>query len=83
MKRLFFVVAAALALHAHDYGWEKVKLPITQENHRKWMRSYIDQKPGDQAHTVLTHDVLAPAGQKGRWKDNIDVPRGTQLFGTT
>jgi hypothetical protein len=82
MKRLIIVLATAFALHAGDYGWQKVTLPITQENHHYWMRSYLDQRPGDKAMAVLNHDVLAPAGQKGRWKDNIDVPLGTRIYGT-
>ena len=82
MKRLLVILAATFALHAQDYGWEKVKLPVTQENHHFWMRSYVNQKPGAETVAVLNHDVLAPAGQKGRWKDNIDVPLGTRIYGT-
>ena len=81
MKHLLLIPAALVAFQAQ--AADSIKLPITQENHRQWMRALVKQTPGGPALAILNQDVLAAAGVKGRWKDNIDIPRGSRFHGMT
>jgi len=54
-----------------------VKVPvltITQENHHSWMRSVLDQKPGEATIAVLTKDVVQG--------DKVVAPKGSRIRGT-
>lgn len=86
MKHFLLIPAALIALQpalANPDATATYVLPISQENHSQWMRTLTKQAPGGLALAILNRDVLTPTGEKGKWKDNIDIPRGSRLHGTT
>lgn len=71
MKSILLLPAALIAFQAQASA--PLKLPITQENHKSWMRSYTNMKAGEKAIAILTCDVIQ--------SDKIVAPKGSRIFG--